>query len=166
MDIVRRQEQPSPALSFFGEWEPFKTMHELMRWDPFRAMRHAVPSEELKSIFVPDMDIKETPSAYVFKADLPGIKEKDVELSITGNRLALRGKREEEKRDEKANYYTCERFYGSFTRSFTLPAGTDPEHASADLKDGVLTITVPKKPEVQPKQIPVNGGEAKAKSKA
>jgi HSP20 family protein len=166
MNIVRRQEQPSPALSFFGEWEPFKAMRELMRWDPFREIGQTFPSEGLKSIFVPDMDIKETPSSYVFKADLPGINEKDVELSIAGNRLTLSGKREEEKREEKANYYTCERFSGSFTRSFMLPAGTDPDHASADLKDGVLTITVPKKPEVQPKPIPVNGGEVKAKAKA
>jgi HSP20 family protein len=166
MNIVRRQEQPRPDLSPFGEWQPFKAMRELMRWDPFRELGHTFSSEGLKSIFVPDMDIKDTPSAYVFKADLPGIKEKDVELSITGNRLTLSGKREEEKREEKANYYTCERFYGSFTRSFTLPAGTDLEHASAELKDGVLTICVPKKPEVQPKPIPVNGGEAKAKAKS
>jgi HSP20 family protein len=97
----------------------------------------------------------------VFKADLPGMKEKDVEVSFTGNRLTLSGKREEEKREEKDNYFACERSSGSFSRSFTLPMGTDSHKATADLKEGVLTITVPKKAEVKPQKIPVNGGEAK-----
>src|SRR5829696_4086430 len=135
MNIVRHKEQTSPVLASVGEWEPFKVMRELMRWDPFREIGPTFPSEGLKGFFVPDVDIKETPSAYLFKADLPGIKEKEVEVSLTGNRLTLSGKREEEKREEKANYYACERFSGSFTRSFTLSAGTDPERASAELKD-------------------------------
>jgi HSP20 family protein len=96
---------------------------------------------------------------------LPGIKEKDIEISLTGNRLTLRGTREEEKREEKDTWFAVERSYGSFTRSFTLPAGADAEHANADLKDGVLTVSVPKRPEVQAKRIPVGGGD-KPSSKA
>jgi HSP20 family protein len=87
-------------------------------------------------------------------------------VSLTGNRLTLTGKREEEKREEKDNYFSCERSYGSFSRTFTLPAGTDPDKASAELKDGVLTVTLPKKPEVQPKNIPVNGGAKSPSAKA
>jgi HSP20 family protein len=135
-------------------------MREMMRWDPFREIGPAF-SGDMKGMFMPDVDIKETENAYVFKADLPGMKDKDVEVSFTGNRLTLSGKREDEKREEKDNYFTCERSYGSFTRSFALPAGTDTQKAGAELKDGVLTITVPKKAEVKPQKIPVNGGEAK-----
>jgi HSP20 family protein len=64
-------------------------------------------------------------------------------------------KREEERREEKETYFSCERSYGSFSRSFTLPAGVDAEKATAALKDGVLTISVPKTPETQPRRIPV-----------
>jgi HSP20 family protein len=165
MNIVRRQEQNRPVTASPAELDPFKMMREMMRWDPFREIGPMLTSQGFKGILVPDVDIKETPTSYVFRADLPGMKEKDVDISFTGNRLTLSGKREEEQREEKVNYYSCECSYGSFTRSFTLPLGTDPEHASAELKDGVLTITVPKKAEVQPKQVPVNG-EPKVQAKA
>jgi HSP20 family protein len=137
-----------------------------MRWDPFAEIGALAPPQGQRGIFVPDVDVQETPVAYVFKADLPGMKEKDVEVSVTGNRLTLSGKREEEKREDKTNYHTWERSYGSFARSFTLPMGTDGDRVLADLKDGVLTVTVPKKAEVQPKKIAVNGGEAKPVAKA
>ena len=159
MNIVRRQEQSEPALA---QWDPFKMMRDWMRWDPFAEIGTLAPPQGQRAIFVPDVDVQETPAAYVFKADLPGMKEKDVEVSVTGNRLTLSGKREEEKREDKTNYHTWERSYGSFSRSFTMPMGTNPDGVKADLKDGVLIITVPKKPEVQPKKIAVNGGEAKA----
>lgn len=153
MNIIRRQEQSNlPAPS---GWDPFRMMREVMRWDPFRELTPLFSAEEPGGIFVPDVDVKETPSAFVFKADVPGMKEKDIEVSLTGNRLTLSGKREEEKREEKETYFATERTYGSFTRSFTLPAGTDPEHVAADLKDGVLTVTVPKTADVQPRKIPV-----------
>jgi HSP20 family protein len=134
-------------------------LRELMRWDPFREMAPVFPQGSRDLMFMPDVDIKETPEAYVFKADLPGIAEKDLEISLTGNRLALSGRREEERREEKDTYFACERSCGSFSRAFTLPAGTAPEGAKAELKEGVLTITIPKKPEVQPKKIPVQSGE-------
>jgi len=164
MNIVRRQEQPQPALARVTPWDPFQMMRDWARWDPFAEMGTMLPPAGTRNVFVPDVDVQETPVAYVFKADLPGMKEKDVEVSMTGNRLTLSGKREEEKREDKASYHTWERSYGSFTRTFTLPAGTDGERVVADLKDGVLTVTVPKKPDVQPKKIAVNGGEAKAKA--
>jgi HSP20 family protein len=160
MNIVRRQEQKA-APATVSEWDPFRMMREMMRWDPFREIGPFVSNDASKGLFMPDVDVKETENAYVFKADLPGMKEKDVEVSFTGNRLTLSGKRDEEKREERENYFACERSYGSFTRSFTLPAGTDTAGASADLKEGVLTITVPKKPEVKPQKIPVNAAEAK-----
>lgn len=166
MNIIRRKEQSRPASAPLAQWDPFKMMNEWARWDPFGELGSIVPFQAERGVFVPDVDIQETPKAYVFKADLPGMKDKDVEVSVTGNRLTLSGKREEEKHEEKASYHTWERSYGSFARSFTLPSGTEPDHVSADLKDGVLTVTVPKKPEVQPKKVAVNSGEGKAQAKA
>jgi HSP20 family protein len=153
MNITRRQASVPETRPAAIEWDPFRMMREAMRWDPFREMSPLFAGE--KGLFMPDVDVKETESAYVFKADLPGMKEKDVEISLTGNRLTLSGKREEERREQHETYFTTERSYGAFTRSFTLPAGTDADHVKADLKDGVLTVNVPKKPEVQAKKIPV-----------
>jgi HSP20 family protein len=164
MNIIRRRE-PAPAnLPVPAEWDPFRAMRDMMHWDPFREMSPLFTAE--KGMYLPDVDVKETAGAYVFKADVPGMKEKDLEISFTGNRLTMSGKREEERREEKATYFASERSYGSFTRTFTLPVGTDVEHAVAEMKDGVLTITVPKVPEVQPKKIPVGVPLDKPQAKA
>jgi HSP20 family protein len=85
----------------------------------------------------------------------PGIADKDLEVTLTGNRLTVCGKREAEKEDKSERYYTYERNYGAFSRSFTLPDGADFEKLQASLESGVLAITVPKKPEIQPKKIAV-----------
>ena len=164
MNIIRRPEPARPNLPAAAEWDPIRAMREMMRWDPFREMSPLFAGEE--GMFIPDVDVKETPEAYTFKADVPGLKEKDIEVSFTGNRLTLTGKREEERREEKATYFASERSYGAFTRTFTLPVGIDTEHATAEMKEGVLTITVPKVPEVQPKKIPVGAPVEKPQAKA
>lgn len=116
--------------------------------------------------FYPSFEVKETEKAYVFKADVPGVKEGDLEVTVTGNRLTVSGKRESEKEEKTDTYYTCERSYGSFSRSFTLPEGTDVGAVTADLKDGVLTVALPKRPEVQPKKIPIGAEAPRPASKA
>ena len=114
--------------------------------------------------FAPDFEIKETRDGFLFKADVPGIKEKDLEITMTGNRLTISGKREAEMEEKTDTYYACERSYGSFTRAFTLPEGTGGgDHIRAELKAGVLTLLLPKKPELQPRRIEVKVTE-KAKS--
>jgi HSP20 family protein len=107
--------------------------------------------EELLASF----DVKESKDAFEFRADVPGVKESDIEITLTGNRLSISGKREAEKTDSNDTYYTYERSYGSFSRTFTLPYGADTEHIRTDLKEGVLTVVVPKRAEVQPKKIAV-----------
>ena len=141
---------PSNALSTF---DPFRTMRELMRFDPFAEMNitSALPTMQ----FNPDFEVKETREGYQFRADLPGIKEKDLEISMTGNRLTVSGHREADKREETDRYYLYERSYGSFGRSFTLPEGIDNNKVAAELKDGVLTLLVPRRPETQPRKIAV-----------
>lgn len=149
-NLIRRSgtgsAQPSRLL------DPFEMMRDLMRWDPFTEL--GAPSmRELP--FVPSFEVKETRDAYVFKADLPGIREDDLEIHLTGNRLTVSGRREEEKREEEDRFYAYERSYGTFSRSFTLPEGVDPDHSEADLSSGVLTVNIPKLPEVKPRKIEV-----------
>ncbi|HEY5373189.1 MAG TPA: HSP20 family small heat-shock protein, partial [Polyangiaceae bacterium] len=105
--------------------------------------------------FSPDFDVKETKEGFVFRADVPGIKDADLDVRLTQNRLSISGKRESEKEEKGDTFYTSERSYGSFTRAFTLPQGVDADKIKAELKEGVLTLMVPKKPEAQPKKIDV-----------
>jgi HSP20 family protein len=145
----------------FFDWEPFRRMRQLLTWDPFAEMTE-LPAIERQATFMPAFEVKETKDRYVFKADMPGIKEADLDLSITGDRLSVSGKREMEFKEEKETFYAYERSYGSFCRSFTLPMGVDHEHAKAELKDGVLTIVLPKIPEALPKKIEVRSEKVKA----
>jgi HSP20 family protein len=93
------------------------------------------------------------------------VKEEEVDVSLTGNRLTISGQREEEKREDSDRYHAYECSYGSFTRSFSLPEGTDPDNVKAEMKDGVLNVTVPKRPEVQPRRIPLGGQQQAQASK-
>lgn len=138
-----------------GGWDPFRLMDTLLRWDPYQ---EAAPAPRQGEYFVPAFEVKETKDSYLFHADMPGVKESDVEISLTGNQLTISGKRESEREEDVRNYYTYERSYGSFSRSFTLPQAADAENVRAELKDGVLSLVVPKKPELQPRRISVGGG--------
>lgn len=146
-----------------GRWargvDPFERMKELMGFDPFEQLGRLVGGGEPSVSFIPAFEVKETKDAYVFKADLPGVKEGDLDITLTGDRLTVSGKRETEQQEDTDRFYAYERSYGSFTRSFTLPEGVDVNHCSADLKEGVLHLRLPKQPEVQPKRIQVGTTE-------
>lgn len=114
------------------------------------------------TVFVPDVEIKETKDSYEFNIDLPGVPEQDLEVSIAGNRLTLSGRREEETRREDDRFFACERAYGAFSRSFVMPEGADLDRLRAELRDGVLQISVPKKAEVQPRRVEIGGSERSA----
>ncbi|MCU0662200.1 MAG: HSP20 family small heat-shock protein [Myxococcota bacterium] len=127
-----------------------------MRWDPFRQMSSFATNEEQPAHFTPDFEIKETKEGFVFRADVPGIKERNIEITMTGNRLTISGKREAEKDETSDIFFAREVSYGSFTRAFTLPDGTDGNnHIRAELAHGVLTLFLPKRPEQQPRRIEV-----------
>lgn len=136
-------------------------LRSLMEWEPLRELAPLFEKEE--SAFVPKFDVKETQDAFLLKADLPGVAEKDIEVSVSGSRLTISGKREEEKKEKGDVYYTWERSYGAFTRSFTLPEDIDPAHVEAELKGGVLTIVAAKSVEHRPQKIPVKGTIEKTK---
>jgi HSP20 family protein len=151
---INRSAAPRPASV---EWDPMHVFRDLMRWDPFREIA-PVSSAAAMSDLAAAFEIKETKEGYMFKADVPGVKESDLTINLTGNRLTVSGKREAEKQQENETYFSYERSYGSFTRSFTLPEGIEAEKVNASLKDGVLSILVPKKPEAQPKKVAIKTG--------
>ncbi len=140
-------------------WDPFRVMRELMNWEPFREM---APSVSQLSSFAPSFDVKETPEGYIFKADVPGVKESDLSVTLTGNRLSISGKRESERKESTDTYYTYERSYGDFSRIFTLPEGVDPNGVMADLKDGVLTVSIHKNEKAQAKKIAIKSPAQKS----
>ncbi len=156
-NLIRRTRNDPGSMLSTRYTDPFEMMRDLMRWDPFAELGAGRPDAS----FAPSFEVKETKDAYTFKADLPGIQESDLEISLTGNRLTVSGKREEEARSEEDRFYAYERSYGSFSRSFTLPEGVDVEHAEAGLNQGVLTVSIPKKPEVKPRKIEVKKLSAK-----
>jgi HSP20 family protein len=143
------------------EYDPFRLMRDMLSFDPFKEMMPIFPRIEAEA-FAPAFEVKETKEAYLFKADVPGVKETDIEVTLTGNRLTINGQRNEEKEEKSETYYSCERKYGSFSRTYTLPEGADVEHIHADLKAGVLTVGVPKLAEAQPKKIAVKAAPTKA----
>jgi HSP20 family protein len=152
---VRKENGNRPGMLANAEprWEPFRVMRDLMGWDPFGEMTAFVPQTPVG--FLPSFEIKETKDGYCFKVDVPGVKESDINVTVTGNRLTVAGKRESEKQDQTDTYFTYERSYGDFTRSFTLPDGVDMSSAHADLKDGVLTLSLKKAPGAETKKIAV-----------
>jgi len=141
------------AIEFQPEWEPLRRFRNFL-WDPFAEMV-PFPVESLPMNFTPAFEVRETTDAFIFKADLPGLKESDVDIKVTGDRLTITGTRTAEKRDNRDTYFAYERSYGTFTRAFTLPVGVNTELTRAEMEAGVLTITLPKLPEAQPKSIPV-----------
>src|SRR6202035_4790625 len=130
------------------------------------------PEEALTTTtLAPPVDIYEDGHNIVLKIDVPGIDEKDIDVSIQNNTLTVHGERKIEKEEKEENFRRVERQYGSFTRSFTLPSSVDLGQVSADYDKGVLKIKLAKKAEAKPKQIKVNLGsektlESKAPSKA
>jgi HSP20 family protein len=151
MAIIRR---PTGVVHRGTGLDPFEMMREMLGIEPFRDL---APSMGQEGAFVPDFEVKETSDAFVFQADLPGVKEEDLDVSLQGNRLTVSGKREAEARNEGDTWYTFERSFGSFSRSFTLPREADPDACEASLKDGVLTLRLGKRAEAQPKKISVKG---------
>jgi HSP20 family protein len=105
--------------------------------------------------WVPAVDILEGDREVVIKAELPGLEAKDVTIAVENNILTLKGERHAEAEVKKENYYRMERSVGAFSRSFALPGTLDSDRVTADFKNGLLTITLPKKEDVRPRNIEV-----------
>ncbi len=106
--------------------------------------------------FYPSIDVAETDKDFKLKAELPGMDIGDIKVEVTDGLLTLKGERKREEKVEKEGYYREERHYGSFERSFRLPEHAEAEKITAELKKGVLDITIPKTEEAEPKKIEIH----------
>jgi HSP20 family protein len=165
-----KAQQPSAP----REWRPFETLRrEIDRlfddfdggfWRaPFRRSVFDVEPfsrRELTWAATPAMDVAETDKAYEIAAELPGMGESDVEVVAANGVLTIKGEKKEEKEEKKKDYYLSERRYGSFERRMQIPEDVDADKIEAAFKKGVLTVTLPKKPEAQKpaKKIEVKAG--------
>jgi HSP20 family protein len=104
------------------------------------------------ALALPRVDVAETDTELVVSADLPGLEEKDLRVTVDDDVLSIRGTRQEEREEKKRSYHLMERSYGEFQRSIPLPADVDPDRVKASFKKGVLTVTLPKRPEAQAKR--------------
>ncbi len=113
--------------------------------------------------FVPAVDVYEDAEKLVLKLEVPGIRREDLDIRVEGRTLSVKGERKFESEEKEENFHRIERRYGSFVRSFTLPATVNTEKVEATSADGVLSISFAKKPEAQPKQIQVQVAPAAQK---
>jgi HSP20 family protein len=138
----------------------------LAKWDPFREF-NTLPAR-FGGLFGkewdaplstrawnPAVDVFENGNEVVFKAELPGMNAKDIEVNFENNVLTIKGERRFEKEAKEENYHRVEREYGNFSRSFTVPAPVDGEKIVAEYKDGVLKVVLPKREETKAKAIKV-----------
>jgi len=107
------------------------------------------------SDWMPAVDVQETKESFVLRADLPGVDPKDIDITMENGVLTLRGRRQSEATSEDRGYQRIERISGEFFRRFTLPDVADADSIAAKTANGVLTVTIGKRPEVQPKRIQV-----------
>jgi HSP20 family protein len=137
---------------------------KLVRWEPF-GREFASLANRLNQAFDmdresfggwhPPVDIYEDKDGVVLKAELPGMKKEDIDVRVENNVLTMNGQRKREQEVKEDGYFRCERSYGSFSRSFSLPTTVDVKKINASYKDGVLTVSLPKLEEAKPKQIDV-----------
>lgn len=160
---VKTEEKSSEPHAVPQTWRPFESLRlEVDRlFEDFG--RGILPSPFRRAAFniepfwprtagwgaTPAVDIAEKDAAYEVTADLPGMDEKDIEVTVANGMLTIKGEKREEKEEKKKDYYLHERRFGSFERRFALPEGVDPDKIEASFKKGVLTVALPKTPEAR-----------------
>jgi HSP20 family protein len=167
---VKNAERPAPAPT---KWHPFDNLRReidrlfddfgvgrwrsplfgrsLLETDPFWRTGTSWPK-------APAVDVAETDKAYEVTAELPGMNETNIEIKLADDVLTIKGEKKEDKEEKNKDYYVSERRFGSFQRSFTVPAGVDSSKIEANFKNGVLTVTLPKSVQAQKseKKIEIN----------
>jgi HSP20 family protein len=111
---------------------------------------------DITSAWSPAVDVYESENTIEIKADLPGMTEKDIDITVENNSLYIKGERKFENEEKRENYHRVERQYGSFYRSFQLPNTVDVTKINANFKNGILELTLPKREETKPKKISIN----------
>jgi HSP20 family protein len=110
---------------------------------------------EGSTVLAPPMDVEETAEEFVVRADLPGVSQKDVKVSLMGDTLTIRGSRNDERKDEKGNFHRTERIHGSFERTITVETPVKNDGVTAQVRDGVLEVRVPKSDQAKLREIEV-----------
>lgn len=147
--------------------DPFALARELLGWDPF--LRTDWPARTAQpSAFAPTFNVVEREDNYFITADVPGVREEDIDVTVQDSYLVISGSRNAEERKEGDNFYVYERRYGNFSRAFALPENANAESVEAHMKDGVLEVRVAKRETAKPRKIPLGqrlkeklGGEKK-----
>lgn len=149
-------------------WRPFRELEEIERrfsdmlgQPPLPAEWRRIPTMEMG--WAPAIEMFEKEDKFVMKAELPGVKEEDIDISVVGDILTIKGERKAESEVKEDDYYCCERSYGSFSRSIAMPSDADAQKIEANYEDGILEVSLPKTQKVKPKKISVS---AKKKAKA
>ena len=159
---VKQEKTPERALAT-ETWRPFDTLRrdveqlfddfgqKFLRLPTRRSLLSFEPLWRREAVWdtAPAVDIAEGEKTYEITAELPGMDDKNVEVKVANGNLTIKGEKQEEKEEKKKDYYLHERYFGSFERSFEMPEGVDADKIEASFKKGVLTVTLPKKPEAQ-----------------
>ncbi len=156
---VKKADRPAPAPA---EWRPFESLRrEVDRlFEDFRGgwnLPFARTSFDVEPFWrsemswgkTPAVDVVEKDKAYEITAELPGLEERNIDVKFSDGVLTITGEKKEEKEEKKKDYYLSERRYGSFQRSFTVPAGVDTDKIEANFKNGILTVSLPKTAQAQ-----------------
>jgi HSP20 family protein len=154
MALERWRPKRALARAPWQELERLEHEMEHMFW-PFARMFPWSGTRELAPGWMPAVDMVERKDEIVLRADLPGLQEKDIEVSVQDGMLTLRGERKEEREEKDEDYYYCERSLGKFSRSLTLPTGVDAEHVKATFKNGVLEVHLPRTKESKARKIEI-----------
>ncbi len=139
-------------------WKPFQELARLrdemdrLREEFFGERRFFAPSERR---WHPSLDLAETKDKLIVTAEIPGMDVEDIDISISGDTLTIKGEKKQEKEEKAENYHLLETRYGAFSRSVRLPAEIDEKKVDASYKQGILKISLPKKEEAKPKKIKV-----------
>jgi len=138
-------------------YEPWNAMDQLRKEMDrlFDTGANQGNSNVVTSDWSPAVDVKETDTAFVIAADIPGVDPKDIDVHMENGLLTIKGQRESEKKEEREGYKRIERSYGSFYRRFSLPDTANADKINAKSKNGVLEVTIPKHDKVQPRKIAV-----------
>ena len=158
---LKTEEKPVERSAALQVWRPFESLRREVdrlfddfdggRWRfPFRRSEFDIEPfwrREMGWSAAPAVDIAEKDNAYEITAELPGMDEKNIEVKLVNGSLMIKGEKQQEKEEKKKDYYLHERHFGAFERRFAIPENADPDKIDAAFKKGVLTVTIPKKPE-------------------
>ena len=145
-------------------WWPSRAAEEMERFTdemlagwPFRTWRR-VPAEEMA--WSPPLEMYEKDDKFVVRLELPGVNLEEMDISMVGDTLTIKGERKFKREVKEEEFHRCEMAYGSFARMITMPAAVDVEHIEATYEDGILEVSVPKGKEAKPSKIPVKAKAA------